>query len=271
MRFLIVYILFLCLLGIEFGFGKEWKRVKIAIEPHYPPYSYVKKDGEIGGMEIKIARALCREMRVRCEYYKQDWDGLIPSILSRKYDAFMAAMPITEERKRKIGFSEPYFSSGSAFMGQKRKDILISKDMGENRINLKGKRIGVQISTTQEYYLNDYYADVIEIRKYVDNRKVVLDLLSGRIDLGFMDSLVAYTLVKSYKDLGVIEPIFFDREVVGDGIAIGMRKGSKGLNRMINNALNKIRKNGVYKKIVSQYLTNDQYKNMIKSMDDLSQ
>ena len=82
---------------------------------------------------------------------------------------------------------------------------------------------------------------------------------------------MVYTLVKSYKDLGVIEFIFFDCEVLWDGVGIGLIKESKVLRRIFNKGFSRIRKNGVYKKIVSKYLTNDQYKNMIKNMDNLSQ
>ena len=261
----LICVLFLCLLGIEFSFGKEWKRVKIAFEPYYPPFSYIKKDGKIAGMEVDIARELCREMRVRCSYHKQDWDGLIPALFSRKYDAVMAGMSITEERKKKIQFSKPYFFLGGVFVGKKNMDIEISNNTGKNKRSLRGKRVGVQNSTTMEYHLNKRYSNVVDIRKYPSNDKIMLDLLSGRIDLGFFESLIASYILrdKNYRDLSMIGPAFFSEDLVQDGVGIGMRKRDRDLHRMIDNAFMKIRRSGVYKKILSKYVTEAEYEDMM--------
>ena len=262
---IVICILFSGLLG-EFGFGKEWKRIKIAFEPYYPPFSYIKKDGKIAGMEIDLARALCKEMRVRCSYHKQDWDGLIPALFSRKYDAIMAGMSITEERKKKIEFSKPYFFLGGVFVGKRNMRVRISSDTERNRRNLRGKRLGVQNSTTMEYHLNKHYSNVVEIRKYPSNDKIILDLLSGRIDLGFFESLIASYILKdkNYRSLSMIGPAFFSEDLVQDGVGIGMRKRDGELHRMIDNAFMKIRRSGLYKKILSKYVTNSEYEEMME-------
>ncbi len=88
--------------------AKEWKEVRIGVEGAYPPFSWTEPSGEVIGFDIDIANALCEEMKVKCTLVKQDWDGIIPALLSRKFDAIIATMDITEERKKKVDFTQKY-------------------------------------------------------------------------------------------------------------------------------------------------------------------
>lgn len=82
--------------------------VRIATEGAFPPYSFVNPDGSLGGFDVDIANALCAEMKAKCELVKQDWDGMIPGLLAKKYDAIVSSMNITPERQQKVAFSDKY-------------------------------------------------------------------------------------------------------------------------------------------------------------------
>lgn len=99
--------------------AKEWKTVRFGIEGAYPPFSWTEADGSLKGFDVDMANALCNEMKVKCKIVAQDWDGIIPSLLARKYDAIIAAMSITEERKKKVDFTGKYALIPNKFIAKK--------------------------------------------------------------------------------------------------------------------------------------------------------
>src|SRR3954465_10616815 len=94
--------------GGAFAQGKKWETVKIATEGAYAPWNFTGAGGKLEGYEIDLANELCGRMKVKCEIVAQDWDGIIPALQAKKYDAIMAGMNITDKRLETINFSLPY-------------------------------------------------------------------------------------------------------------------------------------------------------------------
>ena len=146
--------------------AKEWKTVRFGIEGAYPPFSWTEADGSLKGFDVDMANALCNEMQVKCKIVAQDWDGIIPSLLARKYDAIIAAMSITEERKKKVDFTGKYALIPNKFIAKKGANLDFDK--------LDGQKIAVQRATTHDKYLTDNYGDKVEIVRCTRLMKLIL-------------------------------------------------------------------------------------------------
>ncbi|MCC4783426.1 MULTISPECIES: ABC transporter substrate-binding protein [Vibrio] len=234
--------------------AKEWKTVRFGIEGAYPPFSWTEADGSLKGFDVDMANALCTEMQVKCKIVAQDWDGIIPSLLARKYDAIIAAMSITEERKKKIDFTGKYALIPNKFIAK--------KGAGLNFDDLSGQKIAVQRATTHDKYLTDNYGDTVEIVRYGSFDEAYLDLANGRVAavLGDASALEEGVLNKAGgEDYEFVGPSLTDPKWFGDGFGIALRKQDKDLTKQLDAAILSLREKGIYQDIAAKYFNYDVY------------
>src|SRR5689334_2323099 len=98
------------------GASHAEETIRFATEGAYPPFNERAADGSLVGFEIDLGMALCDKIKRKCEFQAQDWDGMIPGLLANKYDGIFASMAITEERKKKIDFTNKYYQTGGVFV-----------------------------------------------------------------------------------------------------------------------------------------------------------
>ncbi|EJF81799.1 transporter substrate-binding domain-containing protein [Bartonella doshiae] len=229
------------------------KTLRIASEGSYPPFSYINSNNKLQGFDIDISYALCKKINVECSITTQDFEGMIPGLLAKKYDVIIASLALTEERLKKIDFTDAYYNTALA--------IIIAKDSEIKEISaqaFKGKNLGVQSNTTQAAYAEDHYAsEGVNIKLYPTAIEVSRDLLSHRLDLIIFDKLQALNWLENEgrdccKLLGTLEGTEFP-------IAIALRKNNSDLKNKLNAAIKEIRLDGTYDKIMKKYFTFDIY------------
>jgi octopine/nopaline transport system substrate-binding protein len=257
------------------GAAAQEKTIKIATEGAYAPWNFTGAGGKLEGFEIDLANDLCGRMKVKCEIVAQDWDGIIPALNAKKYDAIMASMTITDERKKVIDFTIPYADTPSSFLAAKNSPLAKMPGTGqtfnlgtqqaaaEKAINdvkplLKGTSVGVQVSTIQANFADKYLKDVAEIREYKTTEQHDLDLSAGRIDAVFAGvGQIMGTLEKpEFKDYSIVGPSLTGG-VLGAGIAVGLRKDETDLKKMFDEAIQAAVKDGTVKILSMKWFKTD--------------
>ncbi|MBR9882717.1 MAG: ABC transporter substrate-binding protein [Oceanospirillales bacterium] len=219
-------------------------KIRIATEGAYAPFNMTNEQGEAVGFDVEIAKALCTEMKADCEIVTQDWDGIIPGLMGRKYDAIVASMSITEERLRVVDFTEPYYSNVLAYVGPK------GKALDTSEAGLKGLTIGAQRATVAGQYLEDNLASVVNVKLYDTQDNAYLDLAAGRLDGLLSDKFPAYDWLNSADGEGF--EFKGDDIDINDKIAIAVRKGDP-LKDKFSAAIKAIVDNGTYAEINAKY------------------
>ena len=229
--------------------------LRIGVEGAYPPFSSKESDGTLVGFDIEIANALCAEMKRECTLVEQDWDGMIPALKARKFDAIVASMSITEERKRQIDFSEKYYQTPARLVAAK------GAGFEGTAAGLAGKRIGVQRGATHQCYAEKMYPDA-EIVLYGTQEEVFQDLVLGRIDAQLSDSLISQNSFLTKEEgagFAFLGGDQIDVACYGEGVGVAVRKNQDELRDAISAAIKAIRDNGTYAKINDKYFEIDIY------------
>ncbi|MCZ7472279.1 MULTISPECIES: transporter substrate-binding domain-containing protein [Rhizobium/Agrobacterium group] len=222
--------------------------IKIATEGVYPPFNYVE-GGKLTGFDVDIANALCEKAKLKCEIVTQEWDGMIPALVAHKFDAIVASMNITEERKKKIDFTAKYYDTPAKFMAPKD-----AKVTDISPAALAGKTIGVQGSTTQQNFLEAKYKDST-IKTYTTVDDASADLAAGRLDVVLSDKILLDEWLKKSSDGSCCELVGDDLRdpLFGAGKGVGVRKEDTALREKLDAALKEILADGSYKTINAKY------------------
>ncbi|WP_296219373.1 ABC transporter substrate-binding protein [Pseudomonas sp. UBA2684] len=233
------------------------KPLRLGIEAAYPPFAFKTADGQIAGFDYDIGNALCAEMKVECQWVEQEFDGLIPSLKVKKVDAILSSMTITDERRKSVDFTGKYYYSPARLV------MKAGTEVDADFANLKGKRIGVQRSTTTDRFASEVMAAKgVEVVRYSSQNEIYLDMLSGRLDGTLADAIPVdegFLKTDNGKAFGFVGPAFTDPAYFGEGAGIAVRKGDSELLGKLNAAIQAIRGNGAYQKIQDNYFSFDIY------------
>jgi len=245
--------LFFCILTICMIPLQAWatlpQTLRVVTEATYPPFEFISAEGSIQGFDIDIVNALCKHIKVSCMFSNQPWDSLIPSLQLGKFDVLVGGINITETRKKQVDFTEPYYMNTDSFVAPKNKALDVS------RAGLQGKTVGVQRSTTAQYFLQGEYPQT-KIKTYLSQQDAFLDLVLGRVDAVLGDTPVVMKWLKeshsSPKYVVVGQPMN-SAQYFGMGYGIALKKGNAELLAAFSKALAEIKANGEYEKIVKKY------------------
>ena len=257
------------LISLFLSFTANAGSIKIGTEGAYPPWNSKDASGALIGFEVELAEELCKIMGHDCTIVEQDWDGMIPALVGRKFDAIMAGMSITAERKKTINFSDGYadeVASLAVMKGSKNEGLKTMSAINLSEIStdeqatldvltkaFKGKTIGVQTATIHQNFLESGLMGKVTVRTYKTQDEVNLDLAAGRIDAA-LAAAVAFTdyAEKSGKAVVLTGPTFAGGDF-GNGVGVGIRKSDQKLLNDFNRAIDKARDEGIISKLAIKW------------------
>ena len=254
LKHLITIIGLTCTVAVQ---AADLKELRIGTDATYEPFEFKSPDGKIIGFEIDLANAICAEMKRNCVFVESPWDGIIPSLMAKKFDMILSGMTVTDERRKTVSFSDkitdiPY-----------RVIVKHGSGLDGSPASLKGKKVGVQKATTEANFADKYYAKAgATVMRYESTQDSYLDLAAGRVD-ALVGNLVEMKMGFLAKPEG--KPFEFapyemkDQVILGYGTGVAMRKGDDKQRSEFNAALKTVRANGSYKKIADKYFDFDVY------------
>ncbi|MGV8918146.1 MAG: ABC transporter substrate-binding protein [Pseudomonas sp.] len=231
--------------------AEDAKTVRIGIEAAYPPFSFKTPDGKLSGFDVDIGDALCEQMKVKCVWVEQEFDGLIPSLKVKKIDAILSSMTITDERKKSVDFTNKYYHTPSRFV------MKTGAVLNDPATDLKGKKVGVLRASTHDRYATDVLQPAgVEVVRYSSQQEANMDLVSGRVDALLADSVNlddGFLKTDAGKGYAFAGPEYNDPKYFGGGAGIAVRKGDTALTQQFNDAIVAVRANGKYQQVQDKY------------------
>ena len=233
--------------------AKDYTTVRIGSDASYPPFESVNPKGEITGFEVDYFAALCAKVGVTCIWQNQDWDGIIPSLLTGKYDMIVSGMNITPERQKRVIFTDMYLAVPPVWATQA---ATTSNDTSPAA--LKGKTIGTQSSTVHAAYLDKFYKDS-DIKLYPTQDEPNQDLASGRLDYVVGDGIVEQDFIdkKGQGCCRVVSAIKRIPEIHGLGVGAAFRPDDTDLRDKFNKAIAELDADGTFKALEAKYFKDD--------------
>ncbi len=232
-------------MGVDTALAAKKTTITVATDATWPPMEMVNENKEIVGYDIDFLKAVAEEGGFNVEFKNVAWDGIFAGIATGKYDAIISSVTITDERKKKFDFSDPYINAGQILVVPKELENVATL------ADLKGKKVGAQIGTTATFEIKK--VEGLELKGYDEIGLAFEDMAAGRVSGVVCDTPVAadYALQRQeYKERFKIVGEPFTEEYYG----IVVRKGNKKVLDMINKGIAAVKAKGIDKKIEEKWL-----------------
>jgi len=210
----------------------------IGSDTTYPPMESKEGDKTVG-FDVDLAQAIADKIGLKLDFQTTAWDGIFPALIAHKFDMVMSAVSITDDRKKEMDFSTPYYKVDQT--------ALVKADAGIDSIGkLNGKTAGVQIGTTGELEAKKIAG--IKVNTYDDNLLAIEDLKAGRVDTVICDSIVGDVYAKANKDVKVGFVI-----TTNESYGIAFAKDTPELRDAVNAALKALVDDGTFAEISKKW------------------
>ncbi|MEM5325062.1 ABC transporter substrate-binding protein [Paraburkholderia sp. JHI2823] len=227
------------------------KVLRFGVEAQYPPFETKAADGTLQGFDIDIGNAVCAKTQMTCKWVETSFDGLIPALQGRKFDAINSAMNATEKRREAIDFTTVIYRVPSRLIARSDSGLVATG------ASLKGKRVGVLQSSIQETYAKVHWEPAgVTVVPYQDQNQIYADLGAGRLDATLVLAPAGQKGFLSQpegKGFAFVGEAVHDDKILGSGVAFGIRKGDDALRKSLNAAIEQLQSDGTVASLARKY------------------
>lgn len=209
--------------------------VRIGNEAAYPPYNYIDDNGEVAGFERELGDELCARAEVTCEWVVNDWDSMIPNLVSGNYDVILSGMSITDEREEVIDFTQGYTQPDpSAY-------VALSADA-----DVAGGVVAAQTNTIQAGYITENAGTLVE---FATPEETIAAVRSGEADAVLADKAYLDPIVADSGD----ELVIVGTVLIGGGIGLGVRESDTELKAKFDAAIQSMKDDGSLNALIAKH------------------
>ncbi|WP_411890876.1 transporter substrate-binding domain-containing protein [Yoonia sp. SDW83-1] len=218
------------------AFADAHSVVRLGTEGAYPPYNFINDAGEVDGFERELGDELCARAELTCEWVTNEWDSIIPNLVSGNYDAIMAGMSVTDERKEVIDFSEQYtLPDPSAFLA-----------LGD--VDLENGVIAAQSSTIQASHVASMTGATL--LEFATPDETIAAVKNGEADAVLADKAFLLPIAESDGELSIVG----DDVLIGGGIGVGVRQSDTELRDKFSAAILSMKEDGSLNELITKWL-----------------
>ena len=211
------------------------KTIRMGTEGAYPPYNFINDSGEVDGFERELGDELCTRAGLTCEWVKNDWDSIIPNLVSGNYDTIMAGMSITEERAQVIAFTQNYYPpTASAY-------VAASED-----VDTQTGVVAAQTATIQAGHVAETGATLVE---FANPEETIAAVRNGEADAVLADKSYLNPIADEHADLVLLE----QEEMIGGGVGMGIRESDGELKAKFDAAIQSMKDDGTLNALITKW------------------
>lgn len=217
--------------------------LRIATDATFPPMEFVE-NGKMTGFDIELTEALAKQMGKTVEWTQIDFKGLVPGVLSGRFDMAVSAIYITDERAKVVDFGDSYYAGGLVAMVKADNNTIHSID------DLAGKKVSVQVGTKSVGFLKDNYPKIERVE--VEKNEQMFNLVEvGRADAAVTGLPAAYQYARTKGTLKVLP-----KQITTEAYGMAVSKNEPEVTAALNKALAALKADGTYDQIVKKWLSN---------------
>jgi polar amino acid transport system substrate-binding protein len=226
--------------GLAFADGHA-KTIRMGTEGAYPPFNFINDAGEVDGFERELGDELCARAELTCEWVTNEWDSIIPNLVSGNYDTIIAGMSITDERDEVIDFTQNYTQPDpSAY-------VALSAD-----VDLSAGVIAAQANTIQASFIASTGATLVE---FATPEETVAAVKNGEADAVLADKSYLNPIAESDADLVLLEK----EELIGGGVGMGVRESDGELRGKFDAAIASMKADGSLNALIAKWEVGAQF------------